>query len=178
MRLLRFGRPKKEPRHDVSPAVSENRAELDAQWARINELADALDEANAVAESTEILRAKWEAMWRDKCDQLAERTEQRDKAIRHAADLAAENVLLVDRARVAQAALVDVREQLRQALRQSELDRKTIDELGKELAEAIVTAEGIGFAMRDMEQAAAERKDFLDDDRRQVRLMDGTEDHL
>lgn len=122
-------------------------------------------------DALEILRAKWEAMWRAKCEQLALKAAEivrlADENRRLNADLgdARDDTRAAVKARKAEqernAVLVVDNGQLRLRLegleRQRDLDRKTIEDLQQELAEAEVTADGIGLAMAELESAAERR---------------------
>lgn len=161
MRLLRFGRPSKEPRHQLTDELARLKVELATRTGERDSLHGqvALKQAEIVALLA--TNDQWEAAY-------AELEKRHDEAVRCAADLAAENVLQVDRARVAEAAFSDVREQLRQAQRaQARAEQQA--------AEHAVTIDGLGLAMAELERKA-ERRDFLDDDRRHVRLADGQGD--
>lgn len=85
------------------------------------------------------------------------------------ARIAAEKQFQDDHIRTLEASLSDAREQLRRAQRE-------IARVGQEAAEMALTADGLGLAMAELE--CREHRDFLDEDRRHVRLMDGAEDHL
>lgn len=85
------------------------------------------------------------------------------------ARMSAEKQFQDDHIRSLEKSLSDAREQLRQAQRE-------IARVGQEAAEMALTADGLGLAMAELERR--ERKEFLDEDRRHVRLMDGAEDHL
>lgn len=85
------------------------------------------------------------------------------------ARMAAEKQFQDDHIRSLEKSLSDAREQLRQAQRE-------IAWVGQEAAEMALTADELGLAMAELERR--ERKEFLDEDHRHARLMDGAEDHL
>lgn len=194
MRILKFGRPNKEPRYELTAEPSERETELLEQLSTAKgkvidlklELTTRTGERDELRKQVALKQhligqletsirqfgkavQDWQRELGLEQKLSAELVVQRDEARRELAEAAAENVELIDARRHQAVALSDAREQLRLAQRE-------IARVCQEAAEMALTADGLGLAMAELERR--ERKEFLDEDHRHARLMDGAEDHL
>lgn len=179
MTWLRFPswRPMREPVVPSMPEVSGQSEREKALRAEVRDLARKLGEVNALVNRLEASIGGLNSAVQSYAKNLA--TEQlltqillgeRDDARRELAEVSSECVVLADKVRMLETSLSGTREELRR----ERVERARAEQ---DAAERAVTIDGPGQAMAELEKRL-ERKDFLDEDHRHVRLMDGAEDHL